>query len=53
VLLLGWFEGSGKGSGAPVDAQLGTVCDFRDGKMSRSRVFLDHGEALEAVGLAE
>jgi len=53
VLLLGRFEGLGKGSGVPVDAQLGTVYDFRGGKVSRSRVYLDHGEALRAAGLSE
>jgi ketosteroid isomerase-like protein len=53
VLLLGRFEGRGKGSGVPVDAQLGTLYDFRDGKMLRSRVYLDHGEALRAAGLSE
>jgi ketosteroid isomerase-like protein len=53
VLLLGRFEGRGKGSGVPVDAQLGTAYDFRDDRVSRSRVFLDHGEALRAAGLSE
>ena len=52
VLLLGRFQGRGKGSGAPVNAQLGTVNDFRDGKISSSRVYLDHGEALRAAGLS-
>jgi hypothetical protein len=37
----------------PVDAQLGTLYDFRGGKMLRSRVYLDHGEALRAAGLSE
>ena len=49
----GRFEGRGKGGGAPVDAQLAAVVDFRDGKLSRGRVDLDHGEALRAAGLAE
>jgi ketosteroid isomerase-like protein len=53
VLLLGRFEGRGKGSRVPVDAQLGTVYDFRDGRCSRSRVFLDHSQALRAAGLSE
>ena len=53
ALLLGRFEGRGKGSGVPVDAPLGAVSDFRDGKCSRSRVYLDHGEALRAAGLSE
>jgi ketosteroid isomerase-like protein len=29
------------------------VLEFRDGKILRSRSFLDHGEALRAAGLAE
>ncbi len=53
VLLLGRFEGLGKGSGVPVDAPMAVVYDFRDGKISRSRVYLDHGEALRAAGLSE
>ena len=53
VLWLGRAEGRGKGSGVPVDAPLGAVSDFRDGKISRARAFLDHGEALRAAGLSE
>jgi hypothetical protein len=29
------------------------LMDFRDGKLARDCVFLDHNEALKAVGLAE
>jgi ketosteroid isomerase-like protein len=53
VLMLGRMEGRGKGSGAPVDAPLGIVFDFRDEKVSRARSYLDHDEALRAAGLAE
>jgi ketosteroid isomerase-like protein len=53
VLLLGGFKACGKGSGVPVDAQLGAVSDFRDGRISRTRVYLDHGEALRAAGLED
>ena len=53
VLMLGRLEGRGKGSGVPVNAQLGTLNDFRDGKMSRVRTYLDHGDALRAAGLEE
>jgi ketosteroid isomerase-like protein len=53
VLLLGRFEGRGKGSGVPVNAPLGTLYDFRGGKCSRSRVYLDHGEAMRAAGVSE
>lgn len=51
--MLGRLEGRGKGSGAPADAPLGMVFDFRGGAISRIRGFLDHAEALEAVGLRE
>jgi ketosteroid isomerase-like protein len=53
VLVLGRLGGRGKGSGVPVNARLGTVNDFRDGKMSRVRTYLDHGQALRAAGLEE
>jgi ketosteroid isomerase-like protein len=53
VLMLGRIEGRGRGSGVEVNAQLGAVWDFRDGRISRARVYLDHGEALQAAGLAE
>lgn len=51
VLMLGRVEGRGRGSGVQVDAPAGFVIDFRDGKMSRVRAYLDHGEALLAAGL--
>ena len=53
VLVLGRIEGRGKGSGVPVDAQYGMVCDLRDGRISRVRSYLDQGEALRAAELAE
>jgi ketosteroid isomerase-like protein len=53
VLVLGWADGRGRGSGVDVDSPLAIIFDFRDGKISRSRAFLDHGEALRAAGLAE
>jgi ketosteroid isomerase-like protein len=53
VLALGRNRGRGKGSGVTVDGPYGAVFDFRDGKISRIRLFLDHGEALRAVGLEE
>jgi ketosteroid isomerase-like protein len=53
VLMLGQVEGRGKGSGVPVDMPLAQVYDFRDGKVCRIRSYLDHAEALEAVGLTE
>ena len=38
---------------APDDSPLGYVADFRDGKLTRIRTYLDPEEALEAAGLSE
>jgi ketosteroid isomerase-like protein len=51
VVMLGQLQGRGKASGVEVIEPLGMVFDFRDGKVSRIRGFLDHGEALRAAGL--
>ncbi len=51
VVALGRIEGKGRGSGVPVSMRVGTVIEFRDGKISRARVYRDHGEALRAAGL--
>jgi ketosteroid isomerase-like protein len=51
VLMLGRLEGRGRGSGAAVDSPQGVVIDFVDGKMSRTRTYLNHAEALKAVRL--
>ena len=53
VLMLGRVEGCGKGSGVPVDMPLAQIFNFRDGRICRIRSYLDYGEALKAVGLAE
>jgi len=53
VVMLGRLEGRGKGSGVPVDASLGMAFGFRGGTISSIRGYLDHAEALEAVGLWE
>jgi ketosteroid isomerase-like protein len=53
VLMPGRAQGRGRGSSVPVDAHVGFLVDFRDGKMSRVLAFLDHGEALRAAGLSE
>jgi ketosteroid isomerase-like protein len=52
VLALGRNTGRGKGSGVTVDAPTAAIYDFRDGKISRIRLYLDRGEALRAAGLA-
>jgi ketosteroid isomerase-like protein len=53
VLVLSRIEGRGAGSGGLVDAAMGQIFDFRGGKISRVRTYLDHDEALKAVGLEE
>jgi ketosteroid isomerase-like protein len=47
------LETRGRGSGVPTSASQWVLYDFRDGKISRLRGYLDHGEALRAAGLAE
>ena len=49
--MLGRVEGCGKGSGVPVDMPLAQIFYFRDGRICRIRSYLDHDEALKAVGL--
>ena len=53
VLLSLRMEGRGRGSGVPVTSKQWSVIDFRDGKVSRIRSYLDHDDALRAAGLAE
>jgi ketosteroid isomerase-like protein len=50
VLMLGRIEGRGRGSHAWIDTPTGTIFDFRDGKVSGVRTYLDHGETLRAAG---
>ena len=53
VVVLGRTEGSGRGSGIPVETSIGMVVDLRNGHLSCVRAFLDHGETLRAAGLEE
>jgi uncharacterized protein len=52
VLGLGRLRARGRGSGVPIDEPWGGIYDVRDGKISRIRTYLDHGEALRAAGLS-
>ncbi len=49
VLALGRLRTRGRASGAPSDAPWGGVYDFRDGRISRIRTYLDHDEATRAA----
>ena len=44
---------TGKGSGVPVELNLGQVWEFEAGRVARARLYLDHKDALEAAGLSE
>jgi ketosteroid isomerase-like protein len=53
VLILGHNTARGRASGVAVEAPSGAIVDFRDGKVSRVRLYLGLGEALRAAGLSE
>ncbi len=53
VLALGRLQAKGRGSGIPVSAPMWAVSEFRDGKLSRTRVYLDRAGAFRAAGPAE
>ena len=44
---------TGRASGIPMAWDATNVYDLIDGKLSRIRIFLDHSEALKAVGMEE
>ena len=51
ALVLGRTEGRGRASGVEVNSPIGIAFDFRGHDVSRCRAFLNHAEALKAVGL--
>ena len=53
VLVLGDVQGRGRGSGIDVEAKWAYIVEVNEGRVAALRGFLDHGEALEAAGLAE
>jgi hypothetical protein len=53
VLVGGRLEARGRGSGITVDAPFWMLVDFREGKLSRTRAYLDEAEALKAVRATE
>ena len=53
VLALGRLRARGHESGVETNVSFNQVVDFRNGKVSRLRSFLDREDALEAAGLSE
>jgi len=53
VVAFGTMSTRGKASGAELDSPVAYVFDFDDGRFWRVRAYLDHAEALKAVGLEE
>jgi hypothetical protein len=45
--MLGGMKAKGKGAGVTVDAPLGQVFEFTDGRLIRVRYFRSHDQALE------
>ena len=53
TLAIGTLQAVGKGSGAVVEAPIWTIAEWKDGKVTRVRTYLDPKEALEATGIQE
>ncbi len=53
VLALGRIHGSGRGSGATIDARGAWLVYLCDGKVTHFRTYPDRAEGLKAVGLEE
>ena len=52
VVLIGRVFASGRLTGAEVSARLAWLFEFRDGRLSRGRNYLDIADALHAAGLS-
>jgi ketosteroid isomerase-like protein len=53
VVALTSQSATGKGSGVPVELNLGQVYELEEGRIVRIRNYQSHAEALEAAGLRE
>ena len=53
VVALTRQSATGKGSGVPVELNIGAVFELEGGRIIRMRNYLTHAEALEAAGLSE
>ncbi len=53
VLAIGRLHTLGNLSGAATDSSFAILCDYKGGKTTRVRTYLNPAEALEAAGLSE
>jgi ketosteroid isomerase-like protein len=53
VVWLYRIVGRGKGSGVPIDQPVAIVWTLREGLIWRGQAYLDHADALKAVGMEE
>jgi ketosteroid isomerase-like protein len=53
VVATGSLRARGTESGAETESPIGYLVDFKNGKVTRVRGYLDHKEALKAAGLSE
>jgi ketosteroid isomerase-like protein len=53
IVASGWMRVRGRASGVAVESPVSFVADFRDGKATRFRSFLDRRDALAAAGLGD
>jgi ketosteroid isomerase-like protein len=53
VLVLGQIDLTARTTGMVFTQEIGSLMEFREGKVVRARDFLSHAEALEAAGLRE
>jgi ketosteroid isomerase-like protein len=53
VLVTGWMKARGLHGGVPIEQQFWVVITVRGGKATRSEVYTDREQALEAAGLQE
>ena len=53
LVAIGRFRMRGRRSGAETEAPLCSVVDFKSGKATRIRTYLDPKDGLEAAGLRE
>ena len=48
--MLGAIHGRGMGNGTPITQAYAALMDIRGGRVVRQKEYVDHAEALEAVG---